>query len=1113
MKKILISLLITLNVINGSFAQKDTTAVVKTPVSGKDTVPKKKEDAKKWNVQNPPGTFKETEFTVNEGTWMSVDISPDGKEIVFDLLGDIYSMPITGGEAKVLRQGHAFEVQPRYSPDGKKISFTSDSAGGDNIWAVNRDGSGAKQITKENFRLLNNAVWMPDGNYLIARKHFTSGRSLGAGELWMYHKTGGEGIMLTKRKNDQQDLGEPSVSADGKYVYYSEDMYPGGYFQYNKDPNSQVYVIKRYKLETGEIETITGGIGGAQRPQISKDGKTLAFVKRVREKTVLYLRNMETGEEWPVYDKLSKDQQEAWAIFGVYPGFQWLDAKNIIIWAQGKIWKISNLSGFQNLTGLEVTEIPFTAKCKHKIYDALKFQQEVAPEKFTAKAIRNCITSPDEKYMIFTAVGHLWKKELPNGIPQRLLPSPAGDEPGVVLFEGEPFFSPDSKEIVYVTWNDEQMGAIMKIDVASKKTTRLSTKKGIYRTPRYSPDGKWIVYQKEDGNSQQGGSYCLNPGLYIMSSNGSKDTLVSKEGFEPYFSKDGKRLIYTNGEGEGYAMKSCDLNGKDVRTHFTSKYTNSFTPSPDNNWIAYRELYKVYIAPMPGVGKAMDLSAGMGSVPVSQVARDAGINIHWSKDGKTLHWTLADEYYSKQVEKCFSFLCGKDTLAPMDTVGVKINLTLTSDKPKGVVAFKGARIITMNSGSEVIENGTIIVTDNRITDIGAADKVQIPAGAKVMDVAGKTIMPGIVDVHAHVGHFRNGLNTQKHWPYYANLAYGVTTTHDPSANTEFVFSNSELVKTGSMVGPRVYSTGTILYGADGDFKSVINSLDDARSAIRRTKAFGAFSVKSYNQPRREQRQQIITASRELRVMVVPEGGSTTFYNLTHILDGHTGVEHNLPVVPLFDDVIKLWAASKTQYTPTLIVNYGSASGENYWYQKTNVWEKERLLKFTPRDVVDGRSRHRKMIPDEEYINGHILTSQSCKKLADAGVKVNLGAHGQLQGLGAHWELWMLQQGGMTNMQALQCATINGATYIGMDKEIGSLEKGKLADLLVMDKNPLENIQNTESLRYTMVNGRLYDCETMNEIGNYDIKRGKFFWEIPGYSPAFPWHEESHGDGD
>jgi imidazolonepropionase-like amidohydrolase len=561
-------------------------------------------------------------------------------------------------------------------------------------------------------------------------------------------------------------------------------------------------------------------------------------------------------------------------------------------------------------------------------------------------------------------------------------------------------------------------------------------------------------------------------------------------------------------------MKSCDLNGKDVRSHFTSKYTNRFVPSPDNNWIAYRELYKVYVAAFPMVGKTEDLSAKTCSVPVAQLAKDAGYSIHWSSDGKKVHWTLGDEYFTTEINKRFTFMEGsRDTVLPMDTVGIKINLTLPSDKPKGTIAFKGARIITMNNDREVIENGTLVITENKITDIGPSDKVQIPAGAKIMDVTGKTIMPGIVDVHAHVGHFRTGLTTQKHWPYYANLAYGVTTTHDPSSNTEFVFSLSELAKAGTIVGPRVYSTGTILYGADGDFKAVINSLADAKSAVSRTKAFGAFSVKSYNQPRREQRQQIITAARTLNVMVVPEGGSTYFYNITHILDGHTGVEHNLPVVPLYDDVVKLWSASKTQYTPTLIVNYGSINGEDYWYQHTNVWEKERLLKFTPREIIDSRSRHRIMIPEEEYTNGHILTSQSCKKLADAGVRINLGAHGQLQGLGAHWELWMLQQGGMTTMQALQCATINGAVYLGMDKEIGSLEKGKLADLIVMEKNPLENIRNSESLIYTMVNGRLYDCETMNEIGNYDKKRTKFFWEVPGYSAAFPWHESTHGDGE
>jgi imidazolonepropionase-like amidohydrolase len=370
-------------------------------------------------------------------------------------------------------------------------------------------------------------------------------------------------------------------------------------------------------------------------------------------------------------------------------------------------------------------------------------------------------------------------------------------------------------------------------------------------------------------------------------------------------------------------------------------------------------------------------------------------------------------------------------------------------------------------------------------------------------------MPGIIDVHAHSGNFRYGLSPQKQWEYYANLAYGVTTTHDPSTNTEMVFANAELIKAGKMVGPRLFSTGTILYGADGDFKAVVNNLDDARSAIKRTIAFGAFSVKSYNQPRRNQRQQVIQAARENEIIVVPEGGSFFFHNMSMIQDGHTGVEHNIPVAPLYEDVTKFWAATESHNTPTLIVNYGGVSGEYYWYQHTNVWEKERLLKYTPRNIIDSRSRHRTMIPEEEYENGHILTSQSLKKLNDAGVKINLGAHGQLQGLGAHWELWMLQQGGMTNHEALKCATINGAVYLGMDHQIGSLEVGKLADIIVMDKNPLVDIRNSESVEYVMVNGRLYDPETMDEIGNYDRKRSKFYFEMEGSGNAYPYFMETN----
>jgi imidazolonepropionase-like amidohydrolase/Tol biopolymer transport system component len=1061
---------------NGLFAQSD------------------KEKEKKWDVANPTGELTEIEITTSEGTWMSLDVSPDGKTIVFDMLGDIYIMPVTGGEAKAIRSGFPYEVQPRFSPDGKKISFTSDAGGGDNIWTMNTDGTNAKQVTTENFRLLNNAVWTPDGQYLVARKHFSSTRSLGAGEMWMYHISGGEGSQLTVKKNAQQDAGEPCLSSDGRYLYFSEDMYPGGYFQYNKDPNSQIYVIKRFDRQTGEIETVTGGPGGACRPQVSKDGKTLAFVRRVRTASVLYLRNLETGEEWPVYDKLSKDQQEAWAIFGVYSNFNWLDAGHIIIWANGRILNV-------DIAKSTATEIPFTARAKHKIINALKFRQETAPDKFTVKVIRNATASADEKTLVFNSVGYLWKKDLPNGTPARL--SSTTD-----AFEFEPSFSPKNDELVYTTWSDDNLGAVYKMNLKDKKPVKITTEKGIYRSPRFSPDAKWIVFQKEEGNDHMGYTYGLRTGIYIVENKaGAQPKLVYKNGSDPRFIGN-DRIFFQGPEGENKTFMSISIDGKDLRTDFTSKYATSVVPSPDGKWVAFIELFKAYVAAYPPTGKSVDLSAQMASVPVVQIARDAGLNLEWSADSKRIHWTYSDEYFTSDLKNRFNFLEGSpEKPLPMDSVGVKINLQLSSDKPKGRIALKNARIITMK-GDEVIENGTIIISENKIEAIGKADEVQIPADAKVIDCNGKTIMPGMVDVHSHLNTWRLGPSPQKQWSYFANLSFGVTTTHDPSSVSEMVFSQSEMVKAGYMVGPRVFSTGTILYGAEGDFKAVINGLDDARSAIARTKAFGAFSVKSYNQPRREQRQQVIKAARDLQIMVVPEGGSTFYHNMSEILDGHTGIEHNIPIADLSSDVIKLWGASKTGYTPTLIVSYGAINGEDYWYQKTNVWENKRLLNYYPRSIIDSRSRHRKIIPEEEYENGWLLVSRSCKKLADAGVKVNLGSHGQIQGIGAHWELWMLQMGGMTPLQAIRCATMNGAHYIGMDDQIGSLEKGKLADLIVMDKNPLENIRHTESIKYVMINGRLFDAETMNQIGNYDVKRGKFYWENSKSNNNFPFHEET-----
>jgi len=1032
----------------------------------------------KWNVEKYLGNSKSFNIDTDEGTWMNLDVSPDGKDITFDLLGDIYVMPITGGTATLLSGGIAWEVQPRFSPNGKYISYTSDKTGGDNIWIMNRDGSAKRQVTKETFRLLNNATWMPNSEYLIARKHYTGTRSLGAGEMWMYSIYGGEGVQLTKRKNDQQDAGEPNVSPSGRYLYFSEDMAPGPNFEYSKDPNGLIYAIRRLDMTTGKLTDLIAQAGGAVRPQVSPDGKFMAYVKRVRLKSVLYVQNLQTAEEWPVYEELSHDQQETWAIFGVYPNYAWTpDGKTLVFYARGKIKRVE-------LNSLQVTDIPFHVISTQTVQEALHFPHQVFSNEFNAKMIRQLTTSADGKMVVFNAAGYLYKKELPNGIPERVTNSNE--------FEFEPKISSDGKYVIYATWNDDLKGSIKRADLKSGKTVTLTDEKGFYYSPSYSGKGDKIVFRKGVGNEVLGYAYGRGTGIYVMSANGGTKTLVSDNGIRPQFNADDTRIYFQGYDNGKKAFKSIDLNGANERTHYTSTYATQFAPSPDGKWMAFTELFNVYLTPMVRTGAAQDLSSGNKAIPLTRLTKDAGTYMHWSSDSQRLFWTLGDEYFSREVNAAFSFSDdgNKNELKP-DSTGIAIGLRLKSDAPTGIIALKGARIITMK-GDDVIDEGTIIVENNIITAVGKVSDVTIPESAKVIDVTGKTIMPGMVDVHAHLRTSPDGISPQQDWSYTANLAFGVTTAHDPSSNTEMVFSQSEMLKAGRMVGPRLYSTGSILYGADGDFKVVINSLDDALSHLRRLKAVGAFSVKSYNQPRRDQRQQVLEAARQLKMEVVPEGGSTFFTNMNMISDGHTGIEHSIPVAPVYKDVTSFWNNTKVAYTPTLIVSYGSQWGENYWYDRTNVWENQRLMAYTPRAIIDARARRRTTSEYGDY--GHIEVAKTTKVIADGGTKVNLGAHGQIQGLGAHWELWMLVQGGMTPLQAIRCATMNGAAYLGMDKEIGSLENGKLADMVIINDNPLDDIRNSENIESVMINGRLYDSMTMNEFGSREKLRTKFWFE-------------------
>ena len=1050
----------------------------------------------KWDVQNPPGPSRDVPIDVTRGTWMSLDVSPDGQTIVFDMLGDIYVMPVTGGEARAIASGVAWDMQPKWSPDGRHNAFTSDRAGGDNIWILEADGSNPTQVSKESFRLVNQPEWSPDGEFLVGRKHFTSSRSLGAGEMWMWHRSGGGGVQMTERRTQQKDTGEPAFSPDGRYLYFSDDATPGATFEYSKDVNEQIYIIRRLDRETGDIDAYITGPGGSIRPTPSPDGRSIAFIRRVRYQSVLYVMDIESGRETPVFSALDRDLQETWAIHGVYPAISWTpDNRSIVFWADGRIQRV-------DVATRAVADIPFHVSDTRQVTEAVRFPVEVAPDTFDVRMIRWVRPSPDGTQVVFEALGNLWIRDLPTGTARRL--TRQSDH-----FELFPNWSRDGRSIVYTTWDDEDLGSVRVVPASGGAGRVVTSNPGHYVEPVFSPDGRSVVYRATGGGSLMPALWTRDPGIYRVPVAGGEPVLVTEDGSSPQFGADADRLFLSSRDGDKRTLISVDLDGEDERTHLTSEWAAEFAVSPDGNWIGWTERFNAYVAPFVQAGRPISISAEGKSLPQARVTRDAGDWLSWSGDSRRLQWALGPELFTRDLNQSFTFVDGApEDLPDPDETGINLGFTAQADVPEGRMALTGARLITMN-GAEVIENGVVIVNGNRIEAIGPAASTPVPAGVPVMDMAGKTIMPGLIDAHWHGSMASNEIIPEQSWVNYASLAFGVTTIHNPSSDTSETFAHSELARAGRVVAPRIFSTGTILYGATTAFTAQVDDLDDAMSTLRRMQAAGAWSVKSYNQPRRDQRQQIIAAARDLNMMVVPEGGSLFQHNMSMVVDGHTTIEHSIPLARLYDDVHQLWRQTGVAYNPTLVVAYGGSYGENYWYQESPVWDHPILTQYVPRRLLDARARRPETLPDNEW--NHISVAREATRLAEQGVMVSIGAHGQREGLAAHWELWSLAQGGMAPIDVIRAGTLNGARSLGLDRDLGSLEVGKLADMVVMNENPLENIRNTTSIAYTIANGRVYDSG-MNEIAPRERPRAPFWFAGAG-GEAWPSDTAAETEGD
>lgn len=1039
----------------------------------------------KWDVNAPKGaTINQVPINTDEGSWIDVDVSPDGNSITFALLGDIYTMSMSGGTPTRIAEGLAWEVQPRFSPDGSRIAFTSDRGGGDNIWIMNRDGSDKRQVTKEDFRLLNQPSWSPDGRYVVAKKHFTTSRSLGTGEVWLYHVSGGGGVVLVKRPNKkhQKELGEPIYAADGKSVFYTQNVTPGGTFIYAQDSNKDLFNIKKYDLESGEITTAVSGLGGSVRPTPSPDGSKIAFVRREQTKSKLYVKDLASGNETKIYDDLDQDVQETWAVTGVYPNMDWTpDSKNIVFWARGKIRKVAADGSSSSIIPFQVNDTRGVAQAPHP-------NTEVAPDSFKTKMSRFASVSPNGRQIVFESLGKLYIKPMSGGSAKRLTNNSAGRE----LF---PSWSRDGRSVVFVSWTDAGLGQIKTVGASGGSPRTITNRPGHYARPQFSPDGKTIVFEMGGGGSLTSRDWSMDGGTYSVSSAGGTPSLIARKMAKPQFGSANDRVFMIAKTNDKQLLVSTDLAGTTKRTHANGSLINDFIVSPDGHHLAFRQNYQAFVVPLLPGSQAMSLGPKSKSLPVTKVSKNGADYIHWSRGGDQLHWSMGSTVYSAETSGLLpSAPMSKDSprfVSPKS--GVSLSRTVATAKPNTTIALTGGRIVTMKDKSGgVIDNGTIVLQQDRIAAVGASGEVSVPTGAIVIDVSGKTIIPGLVDAHAHGPQGIDGLIPEQNWSLVQNLALGTTTIHDPSSRASEIFAAAEMQRAGILIGPRIFSTGEIVYGAKApSVYAEINSLDDALAHVRRLKAQGAISVKNYNQPRRDQRQQVVEAARQEDLLVVAEGGSLYGMDMALIADGNSTLEHNIPLEVFYDDVVQFFSQSQTNYTPTVVVSYGGLAGDPYWRQATDIFEHP-LLVHTPPNQLAASSKRRTKAPESDFVDDD--NAREAKKLMDKGVLVSIGAHGQQPGIASHWELWSFVRGGMSPIQALRTGTIDSARSLGMEQDIGSLEVGKLADLVVLDADPTENIRNSDKVHRVMIGGRLYDPLTMNEVAPGNSKRRSHWWE-------------------
>ncbi len=981
-------------------------------------------------------------FDATEGTWISLDLSPDGETIAFDLLGHIYTMPVAGGAAEPLTHGTSWNMYPRFSPDGKRLLFTSDRGGSNDLWVTELETGALKNVSEMKLPVFQGS-WSADSRHVF-------GTALNMKVRFPAYQFNFHG--------EKQEL----IPAGSRAPVSHFEQHSGGGLIYFEHGDRRLYRsgarIKTYDTETGEVAVYIDRPGGACNPTLSVDGTRLAYVHRDDRETVLVVRDLLTREEKVVCRTLDYDRLDSGSFYGAYPNMAWHPAGDeIFVYFGGGINAVNVATG-------DSRKVAFKAPVDREMQKTMRFKVDV-PDKVTLTRAHRW-AQPTAKGILFEALGDFYLRD--GDKPRNLTQSPDHETNPVVVA--------NSNLVYFASWNDEELGGIFSMTLDGKKRKKLTSKPSQYGSLALSQNGKQLAFVRGAG-SLITGTHLENQTdfeLVVLGSNGQETKITDIEWSRNRYAKrpptvffgPDAMLYFTEYVDDALTLKRIDENGRGEQTLYIFSNATRAVISPTMEWIAFREYHRSYVTPYEFAGKPLTVSAADKQGFTQRIDQDEdGDFTEWTADGRGLFWTRG-KYF---CEKSLSAVLAGDTEVKATDLSFQYDIAI----PQSAIALKNVRVLTMNGRKEVLENATVVVRENRIAAIGK--DVEIPGDAKVYDLEGRTIMPGMFDAHGHYGSPISALNVieQRLYGLHANLAYGVTTMYDVYGTTQKDFWVSDMLQRGDLIGPRIYSVGDPMFVTRYRSKMhrSILSAADAIEHVQFNKDHGALAVKDYSNHTRAARQHLAAACRKLGINLVSESFGNPQMNMTQIIDGFTGLEHTMGLEPLYDDVIRLFGAAQLGMTPTLIVVYNGPSGETYFHQRERLWENEKQLRFFSKDELVRYRRPNFFWEDDHY---SARMAKALKKLYDNGVLLQMGAHGQMMGLGAHWEMELFTHGGFSPYEAIEIATINGFRHHGLDHALGSIEVGKLADLVVLTQNPLENIRNTREIEYVMKNGVLYN---------------------------------------